>query len=325
MLYKNQYPSLLESSTLQRINMSIPSIRLSDGHDIPALGYGAGRWLKFGEHEIQQEAVDTIALALELGITHVDGAEVYNTEIETGMALKIANRPRESLFLTTKYFSGMGDYSTAVKSNASSPYEALKISLKKLQLEYVDLYLLHSQHIKKEIHGFTIAEAWKDLERLKDEGYTKSIGVSNFNEAALAEILETKPKYIPVVNQIEYSPYIQNQTDGIVEYSRKHGITIEGYAPLSPLTHKAKEGEDTQLVSYLEELAIKYNRSTSQVILRWVYQQGVVSVTSSNNVDRIKSYFEVFTFEITPEEQKKINELGSLRRLQTYLDLGHNH
>lgn len=304
--------------------MSIPSIKLSDGHSIPALGYGAGRWFHYGDDKIVQEAIDTIALAVDLGINHIDGAEVYNTETETGLALIKAGKPRDKLFITDKYFSGKGDFSTQVKSSSSTPYEALKVSLKKLQLEYVDLYLLHSQHIKKEIHGFTLAEAWKDLERLKDEGYTKSIGVSNFNEAALKELLASKPKHLPVVNQIEYSPTLQNQTEGIVEFSQSQGILIEGYAPLSALTNAPKAGEDAQLVPYLETLAKKYNRSTSQVILRWVYQQGVVAVTASTNADRIKSYFDVFTFELTAAEQKKISELGSLRRLQTYLDLGHN-
>lgn len=304
--------------------MSIPSFKLSDGNSIPALGYGAGRWFHYGDDKIVQEAIDTIALAVDLGINHIDGAEVYNTEVETGLALIKAGKPRESVFITNKYFSGLGDFSTDVKSAASTPYEALKLSLKKLQLEYVDLYLLHSQNIKKEIHGFTLVEAWRDLERLKDEGYTKSIGISNFNKFALTELLNSNPKHLPVVHQIEYSPNLQNQTEGIVEFSQSHGLLIEGFAPLSPLTNAPKVWEDAQLVPYLEFLAKKYNRTTSQIILRWVHQKGVVPITATVNADRIKSYADVFTFALTAGEEDKVTKLGNLRRLQTYTELAQN-
>lgn len=301
--------------------MSIPNFKLSDGHSIPALGLGAGKWFKHGEDNISEDAISTLSEAIKVGINHIDGAEAYRTDREVGQAIIKSGVDRSKLFITDKYFAGDKDFS--VKSSNANPYAALKNSLGRLQLEYVDLYLLHSQHITKETHGFTVVEAWNHLEKLKDEGLAKSIGVSNFDIKSLTEILDSKPKYKPVINQIEYSPLLQNQSAGIIEFAKKNDILIEAYGALAPLLNPAKDGEDKQFAEYVESLAKTLGKSESQIVLRWVYETGILAVTSSSKVDRIKSYLGVFDFELTKEQHAKITELGALRKFQKYLGLAH--
>lgn len=288
--------------------MSIPNIKLSDGNTIPALGLGAAKWFKRGEDNISEDAIRTLTDAIKIGVNHIDGAEVYRTDRETGEAIIKSGVKRSDIFITDKYFSGSEDYSR--KSDHANPYLALKHSLGRLKLEYVDLYLLHTPYITKETHGFTLVEAWNFLEKLKDEGLAKSIGVSNFGVEALAEIFESNPKHKPVVNQIRYSPLLQSKSAAIIEYSKKNNVLIEAYSSLSPLVNPGKDDEDKQFAEYIEGLAKKHHTSTSEIVLRWVYENGILPVTSSSKVDRIKGYFKTFDFELTKEEHAKVSELG---------------
>lgn len=302
--------------------MEIPNFKLSDGNTIPALGLGAGKWYKFGEDVINEEAISTLAEAIKLGVNHIDGAECYRTDRETGEAIIKSGVNRSDIFITDKYYSGDKDYTS--KSANANPYEALKTSLGRLKLEYVDLYLLHTQHIKKETHGFSVVEAWNYLEKLKDEGLTKSIGVSNFDVASLTEILESKPKHKPVINQIEFSPLFQDQSAGIIEFAKKNDILIQAFGTLAPLLNPPKDDEDKQFAEYIGTLAKRLGRTESQIILRWDYQSGILPVTSSAKLDRIKSYLQIFEFELTKEELAKITELGSLRKFQKYFAFAHD-
>lgn len=279
------------------------SFKLANGNTIPAVGYGTGtKWFKLGRNEIDTNLVKTLQLALDKGFVHIDGAEVYNTDLEIGQA--IAGRDRKSLFLTDKFFAGDSSYKH--KSSHGLPYDSLKYHLaNQLNTDYVDLYLLHAPYIKKESHGFDLKEAWQSAEKAYEEGLAKNIGVSNFSVDDLKEILEIA-KVKPVVNQIEFNPYLQNQTPGIVEFSQQNGILVEAYSPLGPIV----KGEPGELTEYLETLGSKYKKTPSQVLLRWTIQRGVLPVTTSAKEERIAQFIDLFDFELASDEVDKITEIG---------------
>lgn len=276
---------------------------LSNGNTIPAVGYGTGtKWFKLGRDDVDTTLVQTLKVALAKGFVHIDGAECYNTDVEIGQA--IAGADRASLFITDKFFAGTGDYKA--RSSFESPYESLKYHLaKKLKTDYVDLYLLHSPFIKKETHGYDLKEAWQSAEKAVEAGFAKNIGVSNFSVDDLKVVLEVA-KIKPVVNQIEFNAYLQDQTPGVVEFSQKNGILVEAYSPLGPIV----KGEKGEFTNYLETLGTKYNKSASQVLLRWTLQRDVLPVTTSGKEDRIALFVDIFDFELTGEEVDNITALG---------------
>lgn len=285
------------------MSLSGKEFKLNDGNTIPAIAYGTGtKWFKFGNNEVDQNLVSALKLAIKTGFTHIDGAEVYNTSLEIGEAISASDR--KSLYITEKFF--VGDSSGKAKSQHGLPYDSLKWHLdNQLKTDHVDLYLLHAPFVKKEVHGFTLAEAWQSLEKLVEDGLTKSIGVSNFAVEDLEEILKVA-KIKPAVNQIEFNAYLQNQTPGIVEFSQKHGILVEAYSPLGPIV-KGEKGEFTDL---LDKIGAQYNKNGTQVLLRWVLQRNILPVTTSGKEERLVQFLDVFNFELTEEEVKKITEAG---------------
>lgn len=287
---------------------------LQDGTTIPAIGFGTGtKWFKYGDNSLDAKLVEGVELAIDTGFIHLDGAEVYNTDRETGEGIRKSGVDRSSLFITDKYFAG--DLSYRARSTEANPYAALEASLARYGIEYVDLYLIHAPFIKKETHGFDLAEAWGYLEKAKDAGKARAIGVSNFTVSDLETILALKPKYIPQVHQIEYNAYLQDQTPGIVEFNKKHGILTEAYSPLAPL-YKGDAGD--ALVKYVEELGAKYGKNAGQVLLRWVLENGVLPITTSSKADRLKQYLDIFDFSLTADEVAKINELGKSKKVRQY-------
>lgn len=285
------------------MSLSGKIFKLSDGHTIPAVGFGTGtKWFKYGRDELDTTLVKAVEAALDKGFTHVDGAEIYNTDLEIGAA--IANRNRKDLFITDKYF--VGEASHALISPYGLPYESLKYHLKnKLKTDYVDLYLLHSPFVSKEVHGFDLADAWKSLEKAVEDGLTKSIGVSNFSVDDLKEVLKVA-KIKPVINQIEYHAYLQNQTPGVVEFAQKEGILIEAFGGLTPIT----KGQPGELTEYLASLGKKYNKSPAQVLLRWILEKGVLPVTTTSKEERLVEFINIFDFSLSSDEVEKITALG---------------
>lgn len=289
------------------------TFKLASGSLIPAIGFGTGtKWFKLGRDEIDEKLITTVANAIKLGFNHIDGAEIYNTDNEIGQAIIRSGVDRKSLWITDKYFSGDGTYSN--RSPQPNPYEALKADLARFKLDYVDLYLIHTPFITKDTHGFTLIEAWKYVEKLHEEGLAKNIGVSNFAVEHIQQILDSKPKYLPLVNQIEFSPYLQNQTPGIVEFSQKHGILVEAYGPLAPLT-KAKPGP---LDSLLEKLTKKYSRSDTQILLRWVIQKGVLPITTSSNEKRLTEILDVYNFKLEDSDVEEITKVGQQKHFRQF-------
>lgn len=286
---------------------------LSDKTTIPALGYGLGtKWFKHGVDNIDESVVFHVKQAINAGITHIDGAEVYNTNRECGLALTDINVPREKLYITDKYFARNSNDNSS--SPFKDPYDALREDLKQLGVDYVNLYLIHCPFIEKERNGYTLVEIWGRLEKALDDGLTKSIGVSNFRVDDIEQILQSNPKYKPVVNQIEFNAYLQDQTPGIVDYCRKHNILVEAYSPLGPIT----KGRPGPLDDTLAVLSKKYAKTESQILLRWVLQQGILPITTTSNKARLEQSLEIFNFELSKEDEDTISRIGTQKHLRQY-------
>ncbi|CAL9735771.1 NADPH-dependent alpha-keto amide reductase [Monosporozyma servazzii] len=283
---------------------------LSNGNKIPAIAIvGTGtRWYKQEEtaDNFSKELVDQLKYALTLpGTVHLDAAEVYRTYPEFSEALKQTSKSRDEIFITDKY-------STQLKVT-KDPIEGLETSLKRNNLEYVDLYLLHSPFISKEKNGFTLEEAWQQMEQLYKEGKAKNIGVSNFSVDDLQKLMATA-KILPQVNQIEHNAFLLNQTPGIVNFCQDHKILVEAYSPLGPFQKKSEA--NAEFYEYIKSLAEKYGKTEAQVLLRWVTDNGILPVTTSSKKERIENAQNLFTFDLTKEEVEKITELGRKNKAQ---------
>ncbi len=254
-------------------------ITLKNNIKIPQLG--------FGVFQIPpEETKEAVLLALKTGYRHFDTAEAYFNEEAIGQAIKESGIPREELFLTTKVFPYSYGYETTK--------QAFKNSLEKLQTDYIDLYLLHQ-------NTGDIYSTWKAVEELYEEGKAKAIGVCNFSESRFTD-LALHSKITPMVNQIEINPYYQQQ--GTEQFhEEKFGTKIEAWGPLA-------EGRNNIFNNpTLTKIAEKHNKSTAQIILRWIIQRGIIVFPKSTKEERMQQNFNIFDFELTKEDMEKIKEL----------------
>lgn len=257
-------------------------ITLNDGHRMPQIGLGV--W----QSDNGSEVVNAVHWALDAGYRHVDTARVYKNEEGVGRALRSAATPRDQVFLTTKIWN------EDIRQGRTTA--ALDESLQRLDTEYVDLLLLHWP-----VSGYEAA--WEALERAKEVGKVKSIGLSNFMPEHMADILRAGT-IVPAVNQIEYHPYL-HQTD-VVEACKNYNIAITAWSPLMQGHFR-----DEPLFAAIGE---RYGKTAAQVVLRWDVQRGVVTIPKSVHQGRIQENFSVFDFELSDAEMNQINTLHKAHR-----------
>ncbi|KAL1903638.1 hypothetical protein Sste5346_000267 [Sporothrix stenoceras] len=293
-----------EQTTADAANFAkyLPNVKLNDGTQIPTIAYGLGTANYKGTRtEFDQKIVDDTVAAIKAGFTHLDGAQVYGNEEELGAAIKAGGVPREKLYITTKYDP----------KPDGTVEESFALSLKKLGVDRVDLYLIH----KPFWNGITdeqIQSRWAELEVIQASGRASSIGVSNFLQNHLEALLKTA-KVVPAINQIEYHPYLQH--GGLVAFHQKHGIATSAYGPLTPIV-RAKGGPVDPVYA---TLAKKYGVSEGDVGLRWVIDQGIVAITTSSNTERLQNYLNRLTsFNLTPKEVEDISTEGDKKHFRAF-------
>ncbi len=260
--------------------------KLKNGVTVPQVGFGT--W-QIEEGELAFNAVKT---ALEVGYRHIDTAAVYGNEVSVGNAINESNLKREEVFVTSKLWNSDRGYEETLK--------AFEVSLKKLNLEYMDLYLLHWPANAKQFENWREinASSWKALEKLYDEGKVKAIGVSNFLKEHLEALLPFAT-IKPMVNQIEFHPgFMQEDTIALCE---KELILIEAWSPLG--SGRMLDNE------VLIEIAKKYNVSVAQLCIRWILQKGHLPLPKSVTPERIKNNLDVYSFTISDEDVNRIDAL----------------
>lgn len=256
-------------------------VKLNNGVEMPILN--------FGVYQIPKEETKKCVLdAIKIGYRGIDTAQSYFNEEEVGDAIKECGVPRKELFITTKVWIDNYGYEKCKKSVLES--------MKKLKTDYIDLVLLHQPF--SDYYG-----AYKALEDLYHEGKIKAIGVSNFYPDRLSDICLFGRDVIPAVNQVEVNPL--NQQVKAQENMEKYGVHIEAWAPFG----EGKSGMFTNEV--LVNIGKKYNKSSAQVILRWLIQRGVIVACKSVHEDRMKENFDVFDFELSNEDMEEIKKLDS--------------
>lgn len=295
---------------------------LTNGLKIPALAFGAGsKWrIKKVENDetadtIDEGLVNTIQTAIKAGFRHIDAAEAYQTHREIAQGIKKSGVERSEICITSKYLPGW----RGKHAMSPNPYTAIQKALKELETDYIDVFMIHNPFFNLEwTKGVTVEQAWADLERAYNEGLVKSIGVSNFPIEYYQRVLDSG-SIKPMVLQVEMHPYCYNQTPGIVGFAKKHGAQLEAYGTLTPIFRAA----DGPLTPVLEEMSARYNKTPSQIILRWIYQNGVVPLTTTSNAARIHQALEIFdeSFELSPEDFQRITDVGSTFPYREYFNL----
>ena len=254
------------------------NFRLYNGVLIPANGFGVYQVSK-------DDCKDSVLKALNVGYRHIDTAQAYFNESEVGDALKETNIDRKEIFVTTKiWVDNYGEGKT---------YDSVINSLKKLKLDYIDLILLHQP-----IGNYYAA--YRDLEKLYEEGKVRAIGVSNFYPDRLVDIcLFSRIK--PMVNQIEVNVF--NQQIEAKKWADKYGVVLEAWAPFAEGRNNMFKNET------LVKIAKKHKKSVAQVILRWLYQRGIVTLAKSIHEERIKENFDIYSFELDDRDLELIYAL----------------
>ncbi|MDO5048883.1 MAG: aldo/keto reductase [Actinomycetaceae bacterium] len=263
----------------------LPMLKLNDGGEIPAMGLGTSG------HK-GADAAKLFAQAIEDGHRLIDTAAQYGNEAAVGQAVKDAGVDRSELFITTKIAGG--------DQGKGSTTSGLKESLRRLDMDYVDLVLIHWPNPSRGLY----LDTWRELIELKDQGLTKHIGVSNFLPAQLEEIHEATGVW-PVLNQIQLSPIIGQAQSR--EFHEPHGIITEAWRPLGP-----KENLLGQVL--VENIAREAGKSPAQVVLRWAVQHGILPIAVSSKRERNKENLNIFDFELSDAQMRALDLLDTADR-----------
>ena len=270
---------------------------LNNGVEIPAIGLGVFQ-------SSPEDTVEAVKVAINNGYRLIDTAAVYMNEEQVGEAIKATGIKREDIFVTTKLWLDDFGYDSALKG--------IETSLKKLQMDYADLYLIHWPIPAK----FDITlESYRAMEKMLADGLVRAIGVSNFKEKHL-ETLMDRFEVVPALNQVELHPFLAQK--GLLDFHKKHGILTQAWSPIGgSKRYWAKDPnaiQDPLKLPYIVELGEKYGKSPAQIILRWHIQNGVSAIPKSVHENRIKENFDVFDFELSADEIAGIDALDTGER-----------
>ena len=265
----------------------VPNIRLNDGHEIPQLGFGVFRVDPDGADRIVSEA-------LAVGYRHIDTAALYGNEVGVGKAIAASGIPRDELFITTKLFNS--------DQGTQSAFDAMDLSLEKLGLDYVDLYLIHWPVPGADKY----VESWHALEKIQADGRSRSIGVSNFQVAHLDRVL-AESDTVPAINQIELHPLFAQRD--LRAYGAEHGIAIEAWFPLGG------GAADIMAIPAITTIATDLGVTPAQVILRWHLQSGLIIFPKTNSFERMRENFDLFGFDLSADQMAAIDALEAGTRL----------
>lgn len=261
----------------------IPTKTLTNGVEMPYLGLGV---YKMTERE---QTIRAISKALEIGYRAIDTAALYYNEEEVGIAIRESNVPREEIFVTTKVWNADQGYDETLR--------AFETSLKKLGVEYVDLYLTHWPVEEK------FLDTYRAIERLYEEKLVRVPGVSNHHQQHLDKIF-ARANVQPMVNQVEIHPYLSQEP--LREFCTENNIAVTAWSPLG----RGGVLEDEAINNISEQLG----KSAAQVVLRWHYQNGVISIPKSVTPSRIEENMQIFDFELSSEQMQKLNRLNKNQR-----------
>ena len=257
------------------------TVVLHNGVGMPILGFGVFQVTDPAECE------RSVSLALETGYRLIDTAASYLNEKSVGKALKNSGIPRKELFITTKLWIQDAGYESTRK--------AFEKSLSKLQLDYLDLYLIHQPY--GDVYG-----SWRAMEELYKEGRIKAIGVSNFQPDRVMDLI-VHNEVVPAINQIETHPFcqqIETQT-----FLQNNNVQIESWGPFAEGRNNLFENET------LKAIASRHGKSVAQVVLRWLTQRGVIAIPKSVRQDRMAENFDIFSFDLSSEDMSEIRALDS--------------
>jgi len=254
---------------------------LNNGVKIPGLGLGV--W----QVDTPQECINAVKAAVKNGYISIDTAKAYDNEEYVGQAIKECDKKREELFITSKLWNADQGYDNTLK--------AFDATLKRLDMEYLDMYLIHWPVPVADKY----VETWKAMEKLNKEGLIRAIGVSNFTKAHLQRLAD-ECEIIPAVNQIEYHPWLIQPA--LNAYMEENNIKLEAWSPLA-------HGEllNNEIIGKIAE---KYNKSIAQVIIKWDLQNGVITIPKSVKEERIIANADVFDFELSVEDMATINGMN---------------
>ena len=257
------------------------TVKLNIGVEVPILGFGVFQITD--PTDCERSVTD----AVEIGYTHIDTAASYLNEEAVGRGIKQSGVAREKLFITTKLWIQRNGYQGTMK--------AFERSLNRLQLDYIDLYLIHQPF--GDVYG-----EWRAMEELYQQGKVKAIGVSNFQPDRIMDLM-VHNKITPAVNQIEVNPF-QQQID-TQNFLQDNSVQVEAWAPFAEGRNNIFQNET------LLSIATKHNKSVAQVIIRWVAQRGIIALAKSTRKERMMENISVFDFELNAEDMAAITTLDT--------------
>jgi len=254
------------------------SLTMNNGIDIPMLGLGL--YLSSSGNQ----AREALQIALDAGYRHFDTAKFYGNEQDVGLAVRESKLPREELFVTTKLWNDDHGY--------DSTLAAIDLSLSKMQLDYMDLYLIHwpVQDLR--------LDSWRAMEKAQADGKIRSIGVSNYMINHLQELLDNC-RIRPAINQFEISPFNYQSRKEVIDFCYSKNIQVEAYSPLT----KGRKLRDPELI----EIGNKYNKSPAQILIRWALQHQLIVLPKSSNEQRIRENADIFDFSISDEDMARFD------------------